>query len=177
MKKNNKHGFTLVELLAVIVILGLILVIVVPKVTQTINNSKKRTLELTVRSIAKAAEEKNIENETFGLEEEITCESISGISNNDYSSCTISFDEEGSAKVTIKGSGKFAGLYVCNGDKANATAINESCGLRTLTVELDGGTDTVDYNSKYEAGSTVILTEPTKEGYTFNGWKVMNMKD
>lgn len=36
----NKKGFTLVELLAVIVILGIILVIVVPKIIDVINNSR-----------------------------------------------------------------------------------------------------------------------------------------
>ena len=127
MKKNHKNAFTLVELLAVIVILGLILIIVVPKVTQTISNSKKRTLELTARSIAKSAEEKYIENDTFGLEEEITCESVAGISNNDYSSCIISFDEEGIASVTLIGKGRYKGLSVCSGDKTEATATNESC--------------------------------------------------
>ena len=36
----NKKGFTLVELLAVIVILGIIALITVPNVLKTINNSK-----------------------------------------------------------------------------------------------------------------------------------------
>ena len=39
--KNKGRGFTLVELLAVIVILAIILVIAVPKITDTIKNSKK----------------------------------------------------------------------------------------------------------------------------------------
>ena len=126
-KQSNKYGFTLVELLAVIVILGLILVIVVPKITKTINNSKMRTLELTARSIAKSAEEKYVENETFGTEEEILCEGISGISDNDYSWCNISFDENGIAKVTINGDGRYKGLNVCDGTKTEAIATSESC--------------------------------------------------
>ena len=39
--KNKVKGFTLVELLAVIVILAIILVIAVPKITDTIKNSKR----------------------------------------------------------------------------------------------------------------------------------------
>ena len=39
--KNNKYGFTLVELLAVIVILAIILVIAVPKVISIIEDVKK----------------------------------------------------------------------------------------------------------------------------------------
>ena len=120
--RGGMNGFTLVELLAVIVILGLILVITIPKVTQTIQNSKKRTLELTARSIAKSAEEKYIENETFGIEDEITCESVSGIPKSDYSSCNIYFDEEGTAIVNITGNGRYKGLNICNGTKTDATA-------------------------------------------------------
>ena len=51
--KNKKNGFTLVELLAVIAVLGLILIIAVPKITGTLENSKKKTLELTAKSIAR----------------------------------------------------------------------------------------------------------------------------
>lgn len=43
MIKTNKKGFTLVELLAVIVILGVLLLIAVPSVTNIIEGSKKKT--------------------------------------------------------------------------------------------------------------------------------------
>ena len=171
IKKNKMRGFTLVELLAVIVILAIILVIAVPKVMSVIEDSKKATLEATAKMIAGSAEKVKVQNTVLGKDEEITCDSVAKLNDIDYDTCEVEFVDN-TAKVTIKGSGKFAGLYVCNATKTEATAINESCGLRTLTVELDGGTDTVDYNPKYEAGSTVILTEPTKEGYTFNGWTV-----
>ena len=171
MKKNLKNGFTLVELLAVIVILAIILVIAVPKVMSVIEDSKKATLESTAKMIASTAEKQKVQNTVLGNTEEITCDSVAKINKGDYTNCSIEFDNN-IAKVTIKGSGKFEGLWVCSGTKTNAVAIEESCGLRTLTVNLNGGTDTVDYNSKYEAGSEVTLTEPTKEGYTFNGWTV-----
>ena len=124
---HKKNGFTLVELLAVIVIMGLILVIVVPKITQTIQNSKKKTLELTAKNIAKSAEEKYIENDILGLEEEISCESILEISNNDYSLCILSFSEDGDASVSIKGKGRYKGLYVCDGTKVEAEATDNQC--------------------------------------------------
>ena len=57
MKKNNrKFGFTLVELLAVIVILAVILVIAVPKVMNIINDTRKSTFETSVKLIASGAE-------------------------------------------------------------------------------------------------------------------------
>lgn len=41
-KRKNKNAFTLVELLATIVILAVILVIAVPKVISIIDDAKKR---------------------------------------------------------------------------------------------------------------------------------------
>lgn len=42
MKRNNK-GFTLVELLAVIVIMGILMMVAIPSITRTIENSRKDT--------------------------------------------------------------------------------------------------------------------------------------
>ena len=49
MKK--KKGFTLVELLAVIVILAVILVIAVPRISDVIKNSKKASFESSAKTI------------------------------------------------------------------------------------------------------------------------------
>ena len=54
-KMKKKNGFTLVELLAVIVILAIILVIAVPKITDTIKNSKKASFESSAKTIAAQA--------------------------------------------------------------------------------------------------------------------------
>jgi prepilin-type N-terminal cleavage/methylation domain-containing protein len=56
MIENKKNAFTLVELLAVIVILAIILVIAVPKVMNVIEDAKKATLESTAKMIASQAE-------------------------------------------------------------------------------------------------------------------------
>lgn len=52
MKKNNK-GFTLVELLAIIVILAVILVITVPAVFDAIDSSKKESLVNETKAVSK----------------------------------------------------------------------------------------------------------------------------
>ena len=90
-KKGKKKGFTLVELLAVIVILAIILVIAVPQIMSVIEDSKKATLESTAKMIASAAEKQKVQNTVLGNNEEITCDSVAKINKLDYASCNIDF--------------------------------------------------------------------------------------
>ena len=119
----KKSGFTLIELLAVIAILAIILVISIPKILDVIETSKINTLKNAVKLIADSAEKKYTENEAFGEENEITCESVSKLNKEDYNKCTIIFDENGIAKVSILGRGKFKGLKVIEATKTNAEVI------------------------------------------------------
>ena len=132
----KKSGFTLIELLAVIAILAIILVISIPKILDVIETSKINTLKNTVKLIADSAEKKYTENEAFGEEEEITCESVSKLNKEDYNKCTIIFDENGIAKVSILGRGKFKGLKVIEATKTSAEVIKlEAPKYRITAVE------------------------------------------
>ena len=51
----NKKAFTLIELLAVIIILGILMLIAIPSVTNYINNSRKNTYVTTVNELVKGA--------------------------------------------------------------------------------------------------------------------------
>ena len=144
MKKKN--GFTLVELLAVIVILAIILVIAVPSIMNTIKDARKGSLESAVKMVASAAETQymtaltldNVGTETGKFnagtkDTPITCMGAtwSGIKASDesYETCTYyvltaddatSGEKAGTAHVTIKGKGNLAG-YTCNGTKSSTT--------------------------------------------------------
>ena len=170
MAKINNKAFTLVELLAVIVILAVILVIAVPQIMNVITESRKGALASAAKLIASSAETAKLSNDTLGITDEIRCQDVSNYNTEDYT-CSLKF-EDGKAKVTITGHNKFNGMYVCDGTKENAEVVSESCTLVSFSIDLVGGSDTVDYQGKYEAGSKVTLVEPTKEGHTFAGWTV-----
>ena len=123
MKSEKVNGFTLIELLAVIVILAIILVIAVPKILNVIEETKKDSLKNTAQLIADSAEKEKISNELLEKDEEITCKRVAKITDEDYASCKITFDEEGNAKVSIIGKGKFDGLAVIDGTKMSSDVI------------------------------------------------------
>ena len=123
MKSEKVNGFTLIELLAVIVILAIILVIAVPKILNVIEETKKDSLKNTAQLIADSAEKEKISNELLEKDDDITCKRVAKITDEDYASCKITFDEEGNAKVSIIGKGKFDGLAVIDGTKMSSDVI------------------------------------------------------
>ena len=60
------------------------------------------------------------------IDEEITFENVSKLSEEDYESCKITFDNEGKATVTIEGKGKFKDLAICNGTKTSVE-LSDTC--------------------------------------------------
>ena len=60
---KSKKGFTLVELLAVIVILGVIMIIAIPSVLNTLESSRKSTFSLYAKKVVVAAEKTNYQEE------------------------------------------------------------------------------------------------------------------
>ena len=115
MKKRN--AFTLIELLAVIVILAVILVISIPRILDVIETSKLDSFKTSAQIIADSAEKKYVTNKLNNIDEEITCDKVAKISSKDYEYCFVKIDKEGKATVTIEGKGKFKDLAICNGTK------------------------------------------------------------
>ena len=180
---KNRNAFTLVELLAVIVILAIILVIAVPKITDTIKNSKIASFESSAKTIAAQAEKKKMENEILDNTNPITCKNLVKLSNSDYISCSIYFDVDNNALVTLYGSGKFEGLQIINGTKESAkaeeikapvygNAVNYVNGLYAYDASSNGleRDTTSDNNIRYVGG------EP-KNYVEFNGeaWRIIGV--
>ena len=120
--KKKKRGFTLVELLAVIVILAVILVIAVPRIMSVIKDAKLGSIESTAKLIASTAESSYESKKALGLDVgDLKCTDVASLSN-DYGKCKITFDDNGVATVIVNGKkdGKFNNLS-CQGTKDNMT--------------------------------------------------------
>ena len=79
MKRINKKGFTLVELLAVIVIMGILMMVAIPSISRVIENSRKDTFVDIAKSYANAAK-------TLWTADTLTCEGtvVSAVDDGDY---------------------------------------------------------------------------------------------
>ena len=159
----KKKGFTLVELLAVIVILAIILIIAMPKISEVIKKTKLSSLESTAKMIINSAEKKYTENQVLEQGTNISCNDVAKLNDTDYGKCKITFDDKGNATVTINGKkgGKFDNLS-CTGTKENINCSeSEAKVYRKCTTS-----DTLVKNLKFIDGQYT---------YTYNGstgWSV-----
>ena len=155
--RKKRNAFTLIELLAVIVILAVILVISIPRILDVIEISKKDSFKTSAQLIADSAEKKYVENKLNNIDEEITCENVSKLSKEDYESCKITFDNEGNAKVTIEGKGKFKDLAICNGTKTSVE-LSDTCSTDAKYFayeDVEGGVSITGYS--IEGGLNVVI--------------------
>ena len=171
MKK--KKGFTLVELLAVIVILAVILVIAVPQIMSVIESARKGSIESTAKLIAEGAEREYTNRKILGKDTNIKCSDVSSMNSNDYGTCVITFDNAGKATVKVTGKGKFEG-YTCNGNSTNMECIKgeipgspETAAQYFSYSEVEGGVAITGYN--IEGGTDVVI--PSE----INGKKVVGI--
>ena len=173
MKK--KKGFTLVELLAVIVILAVILVIAVPQIMSVIESARKGSIESTAKLIAEGAEREYTNRKILGKDTNIKCSDVSSMNSSDYETCVITFDNRGKATVKVTGKGKFEG-YTCNGDSINMECVKgeipgsaETAAQYFSYSEVEGGVSITGYN--IEAGLDVVIPS------MINGKKVVAIAD
>ncbi len=173
MQKNK--GFTLVELLSVIVILAVILVIAVPQIMSVIESARKGSIESTAKLIAEGAEREYTNRKILGKDTNIKCSDVSSMNSNDYGTCVITFDNRGKATVKVTGKGKFEG-YTCNGNSTNMECIKGEIPGPTETAaqyfsysEVEGGVSITGYN--IEGGLNVVIPS------MINGKKVVAIAD
>ncbi len=171
----NKKGFTLVELLAVIVILGLLITIISPVVKNLINDSEDSLSDQQKKLVVEATKKYMVENSELlpeGSDRAIVYMSDlidKGVIDNDKI-------------IDPKSKGEINGCVVVSyNNEFNQYdynySDNENDCLITVTFDPEGGS--VDTTSKQVKLNSTYgeLPTPTKEGYTFKGWRGKNMFD
>ena len=146
MKKLNKKGFTLVELLAVIVILALLIVVVANSVLPAMNNSKQSALKTYAQRVIQAAKSNCMSavmlNGSNG-------DTISSIADCGSSSSKLNHEKvmgvaasEYSVAIYVTKTGDKYSVTGCVGDKSNNKAeITGSNGTEKITVSAGTCTD------------------------------------
>ena len=111
----NKKGFTLIEILAVIVILGLLMVLVIPKVNSVINDSKKNVTLNSVKSLVKGFNEyyvrKKIKNNFDG------CTYYFDTKENDCEGFEFEGIEPDFGEIFVSKNGEISGFVVFDGQR------------------------------------------------------------
>lgn len=182
-KNKLKKGFTLVELLVVIVILGVLSTLGVVSVTKIINTSKEKVFKQEAITFINAARTKSAETivpdgglcySIFDLAEYVE-KDITGYSGSVFVSSDNKYKIWLSKGSYIINAGTVDDMNLITNNETEASSI---CPYSFLLINVDtnGGTwsgslpVTVYEGQKLNLGN---ISEPTKSGSIFNGWTVI----
>ena len=127
-----KKGFTLVELLVVIVILGLIALVVYPAILGVINNSKQKASENQEKIIENAAKKWGLENSSKLPDKDKVCkvelkDLTKYIGNDDFIDPKTNKGIEGCVKVSLAAENEGNQYQYHYEDKDNCNNIENEC--------------------------------------------------
>ncbi len=183
----NKKGFTLVELLAVLVILSVILVIAVPKIISSINNAKKSAIDSSVKLIISQIKFKRTMDKTYDvsiINASNTYDEL-GIRNDIFSEIVVSIENENTDSeqiiVSVVGKDRYSGfaalgnkdevnVYSIDGvaptissiaiDMSNALISNSVIAGGEITIEWDGdNADTYTLEVSYDGVNYTLVSD------------------
>ena len=167
MKKNN--AFTLMELLAVIALLGTILAIAIPKLLNNTSNEKDKIFKMSAINIIKDFNYKHL-GEDFTSTTLLKL-NLTTISSSDYDlNSSYIYVVNDKTYIYLVGLGEFEGL-ICHGTVENMLC-QEDIATISFVYNLNGGTTSQSFESSYAPNTKITLINPTKAGYTFTGWTV-----
>ncbi len=168
MKKLNKKGFTLVELLAVIVVLALIMVLILPNVMDSMNSAKQQTFLLYANRMLDAAMSRRASDELAGGTVP-TCYEISYLNNgntNKYKGF-VQYVKDSSEKYVYKIS-----MYNDN-FQIGFTNITKAESANTIYDKAGGVTsaDIETIKDNLKNNKATLKTPPTSADLTTNAYK------
>ena len=148
----NKKGFTLMEIIVVIALLGAIMLLVVPNITKNFKESKKRLFYDNVVSLYTSAGRSfllldNPSNKTFS---------------NSGNTLDVDVSEDITYKIVVNSYGKVTSMYVTNGTYSYSKS--NSNGIKKKDIKLDDiieGTGDEDASAKVTLFDKLLEDNPT----------------
>jgi len=147
----REKGFTLVELLAVIVILAIVLAITIPTITGIISNAKKNAFASDANMILKGVDYQLLQDSTY-LDGGVNVSKLTTdlmISDKNYEEINLIYIEDDKVYIYIEGKEKWDGLVACgtfnnmlvgDGSQCEVPISGWQCG-DLLVDDRDGGTE------------------------------------
>ena len=167
MKKLNRKGFTLIELLAVITIMGILLLVAIPAVSRTIENTRRDTFVDTAKSYINALKTSVAADEVCYYTSPTVCEPISsGAEGYYYYPFTTVSDNESTTKLMEQGGKSSWGgadvhgyiavhKTIATGKEDDNTQTNQTSGGDTNNAEEETSNKPAN-RTKYEYAILII---------------------
>lgn len=170
-----KRAFTLIELLAVIVILSIILVIAMPKLLEVIEKMHLKSIESSSNIILKGAENESLIEHAIDSKKDVKamlCKDIIDLKDN-YAYCYVKYDGNRKGTISLKGApnSKYENLE-CTGTLNNVTCTKRESKKCTYDGTLTKGAEFVDgqYTYRYKQNATAFDNVWTD--FNGDGWGV-----
>ena len=139
-KKKKKKGFTLIEAMAMLIIIAVVSLIAVPIVNNIIKESKKEAFSVNAKLILKQALNEKVRDYTFDLSQ-VNPENmfeLLAVAGSDYESVQLK-EVNDKIFINIMGTKKWEGFSAC-GSYENLTVVEGKCELDneppTITLYL-----------------------------------------
>ncbi len=140
-----KKGFTMIELLAVFTLLGIILLITLPKMTATLKKSDKSSYDNFIKTIELATEAYVVDNVTIINGEEISIP-LSTMIDSGYLKSNLKNPKDNKKVSEME---QFVVLIKKNNDGILSYKLNESTKKYTVTNMISNGSFENDFNNYY----------------------------
>lgn len=170
MKKLNRKGFTLIELLAVITIMGILLLVAIPAVSRTIENTRRDTFVDTAKSYMNALKTSVSADEVYYVDSEsgsVVREPISAADSGYYYYPFTTADNDESATDLMEQGGKssWGGADVRGYIAVHKTiAGDEEEPTTTTPSEGDDTTTTTPVKQKTKYEYAIIIVDKNGHG-------------